>query len=234
MQSPRETYLSLYDRWEYNLALNSQWILIIHDLPRIRSVVEKIKPLESISTEVDWNISDVVYAKLTNEQVQTTTSMGCFFVDNVVIPGEGYTQEEATIANSNGFINMGVAGKRNSFVDKRIATSFRETNLDFVETVIRPWVIAGSHFGFFAYEDPANRIKVSRMQLIHFSRLKHTPIAPFDEETFRPIRKIYNFYDVAPVEVDEKRYTYNEDIGAPEIRSVGWTFSNYSVQYSRS
>lgn len=232
-QSPRETYLALLDRWEYNLALNSQWVLIIHDLPRIQSIVQKVQPLESWTPNTDWNINEVIYEKLTNEQVQATDAMGCFFVNNVVVPGESYNQEEAMIPNSGGFINAGVAGKRASFSGKRIATSFRETNLDFVETILRPWVIACSHIGFFAFQSAADNVKIPRMQLINFSRLKHTPTAPYDSETFRPIRKIYNFYNVAPIEIDTKTYDYIEDQGTPQMRQVGWIFDNYSIQYSR-
>lgn len=232
-QSPRETYLALLDRWEYNLALNSQWVLIIHDLPRIQGIVRKVQPLEAWTPNSDWNINEVIYEKLTNEQVQTTEAMGCFFVNNVVVPGESYNQEEAAIPNSGGYINVGVAGKRTSFSGKRVATSFRETNLDFVETVLRPWVIACSHIGFFAFQSAADNVKIPRMQLINFSRLKHTPVAPYDSETFRPIRKIYNFYNVAPIEIDTKTYDYTEDQGTPQMRQVGWIFDNYSIQYSR-
>ncbi len=232
-QSPRETYLALLDRWEYNLALNSQWVLIIHDLPRIQSIVQKVQPLEAYIPNTDWNINEVIYEKLTTEQVQTTEAMGCFFVNNVVVPGEAYNQEEASIPNSGGNINAGVAGKRTSFSGKRIATSFRETNLDFVETILRPWVIACSHIGFFAFESAADNVKIPRMQLINYSRLKHTPNAPYDSETFRPIRKIYNFYNVAPIEIDTKTYDYTEDQGTPQMRQVGWIFDNYSIQYSR-
>lgn len=232
-QSPRETYLALLDRWEYNLALNSQWVLIIHDLPRIQSIVQKVQPLEAYVPNTDWNINETIYEKLTNEQVQATDAMGCFFVGNVVIPGEAYNQEEASIPNSGGYINAGVAGKRTSFSGKRIATSFRETNLDFVETVLRPWVIACSHIGFFAFQSAAESVKIPRMQLINFSRLKYTPNAPYDAETFRPIRKIYNFYNVAPIEIDTKTYDWTEDQGSPQMRQVGWIFDNYSVQYSR-
>lgn len=232
-QSPRDTYLSLFEKWEYNLALNSQWILIIHDLPRIRNIVSKVSTLESWIPNTDWNINTATYEALTKEQVQSTDAMGCFFVDNVVIPGEGYNQEEATINNSGGFINVGVSGKRSTFSGKRIATSFRETNFDFVETVLRPWIIACSHIGYFAFESTQNNVKIPRMQLIHFSRFKHTPTAPYSDETFRPIRKIYNFYNVAPVEVDSKTYTYAEDQGTPPTRQVGWIFDSYSIQYSK-
>jgi hypothetical protein len=229
-QSPRETYLSLLDQWEYNLALNSQWVLIIHDLKRIQSIVQKVQPLEAYNSNTDWSINEAIYEKLTNERVQATDEMGCFFVGNVVIPGEAYNQEEASIPNSGGNINAGVAGKRTSFSGKRIATSFRETNLDFVETVLRPWVIACSHIGFFAFQSAADGVKIPRMQLINFSRRKHAPAAPYSK-TFRPIRKIYNFYNVAPIEIDTKTYDYTEDQGTPPMRQVGWVFDNYSIEY---
>lgn len=229
-QSPRDTYLSLLDQWEYNLALTSQWILIIHDLPRIKNIVRKVQPLEAWSPNIDWTINDVVYEKLTNEQVQATDQMGCFFVDSVALPGDGFSQEEATIPNSGGLINAGVAGKRTTFSGKRIGTTFRETNLDFVEAVLRPWIIACSHIGFFAFQQAADNVRIPRMQLINYSRFRYAPNTPTSQSD-RPRRKMYNFYNVAPVEIDAKTYSYTEDQGSPQMRSVGWIFDSYSLQY---
>jgi hypothetical protein len=229
-QSPRESYLTLLERYEYNLALNSQWVLIIHGFPQI--VKQQIAQLEAIRTN-DWLLSDA-YDDLTKQQVQSTTEVGCFFVDSVTLPDDRYNVVQAGNYNFGGFIKPGVAGQRDAFASKSIATSFRETNSDFVDFVIRPWVIVSSYNGYFAYQNANERVRAPRIQLISFGRQKHTPIAPYDTNTFRPIRKVYNFYNCAPFGVDGKKYSYNEDQGTPDLRSVTWCFDNYSVNVSNT
>jgi hypothetical protein len=224
-QSPRESYLSLLERYEYNLALNSQWVLIIHGFPQ--TVKNQIAQLEAVRTN-DWLLSDT-YDDLTKQQLQATTEVGCFFIDSVQLPDERYNVAQAGNYDFGGFIKPGVGGTRDAFSSKSIVTSFRETNADFVDFVIRPWVIVASYNGYFAYQNQNERIRVPRIQLISFGRQKHTPIAPYDENTFRPTRKVYNFYNCAPYGVDGKKYSYNEDQGSPEMRSVTWCFDNYSV-----
>lgn len=227
-QSPRESYLTLLERYEYNLALNSQWVLVIHGFPQVAS--EQISQLEAARPN-DWLLSDA-FSSLTKQQVQSTNEVGCFFVDSVSLPDERYGVETVGGYNFGGFARPGAAGARDAIASKYITTTFRETNLDFVDCVIRPWVVVGSYRGYFAYRDANLRIKTPRLQLISFSRQKHTPTAPYDENTFRPIRKVYNFYNCAPIGVDGKKYSYNEDQGTPEMRSVTWCFDNYGVNVS--
>lgn len=228
-QSPRESYLSLLERYEYNLALNSQWVLIIHGFPQI--VSQQIAQLEAIRTN-DWLLSDA-YTNLTSQQLQATQEVGCFFIDNVSLPEEKYDVTQAGNYDFGGFIKPGVAGARSGFAQRSVITSFRETNLDFIESVIRPWAITSSYYGFFAYENQNERVRCPRMQLIAFGRQKHTPVAPYDTNTFRPIRKVYNFYNCAPLGVDGKRYSYNEDMSNSELlRQVTWSFDNYSINLS--
>lgn len=228
-QSPRETYLSFLERYEYNLALNSQWVLIIHGFPAV--VSRQIAALEAVRP-TDWLLSDA-YTDLTAPPIQSSLEVGCFFIDNVSLPGEKYDIQSAGAYDFSGFIKSPVAGSRQAFASKNLTTTFRETNLDFIENVIRPWITVSSYRGFFAYENEADRVRVPRIQLISFGRQKHTPIAPYDNATFRPIRKVYNFYNCAPYGVDDKRYSYNEDMSTAELlRSVSWTFDNYSVNSS--
>lgn len=228
-QSPRETYLSFLERYEYNLALNSQWVLIIHGFPQTAS--QQIAQLEAIRSN-DWLLNDA-YSNLTTPQLHTSPEVGCFFIDNVSLPKETYDLTQSGDYNFGGFIKPGVAGARSGFSQRTLSTTFRETNSDFVESVIRPWAITCSYYGFFAYENTNDRIRTPRIQLISYGKMKHTPTAPYDSNTFRPIRKVYNFYNCAPLGVDDKRYSYNEDTSTLELlRSVTWSFDNYSINLS--
>lgn len=220
MGSPRETFLKQFENWELNIALGSQWVLMISGFPD--SVINQVGSHEAIiQNGSDWLISGADYNLVTSQGVQNTAEMGCFFIDSVVIPGEGYNSDEVSSQNSNGFISSAVVGKRSSFTGKRLVTNFRETNSDFVELVIRPWIIMAGYRGYFAYPNESDRVRTNSIQLINYSRYQAGQ---------RRIRKIYTFYNVAPIEVDGRTYNYSEDMGPPTTRSVGWTFDNYSIQ----
>lgn len=202
------------------MALGSQWVLMISGFPD--SVINQIGSHEAIiQNGSDWLISGADYNLVTSQGVQNTAEMGCFFIDSVIIPGEGFNGDEVSAPNSNGFISSAVAGKRTSFTNRRLVTKFRETNSDFVELVIRPWIIMAGYRGYFAYPNESDRVRTNSIQLINYSRYAVGS---------RRIRKIYTFYNVAPIEVDGRTYNYTEDMGPPNTRDVGWTFDNYSIQ----
>lgn len=211
MATPVETYLSLLSEYENNLALNSQWVLIISGFPSGLSSLPQIFE--------KWPAGNNT-SQLTNDRVQRNEMVGCFFIDSVSLPGEGYSTQ--TVGDlKGGYIRPIVAGVRDEINNKTLTTTFRETNLDFIEGVIRPWIIMTSHLGYFAYPNEAMRTKIGKISLISYGRRK---------ETDRPVRKIYNFYKCAPAAVDAKRYSYNEDMSTSELnRVVSWTFDNYDV-----
>ena len=227
LNSPRETYLALLEQWEYNLALNSQWVLLIKSFPN--SIAQKIASLEGNNR--DWQITPEAYAKLTGDNVQHTDAVGCFFADSATIPGESYDLMSTGLQNANGFMRTSVAGSRADNISREFALTFRETNGDFIEKIIKPWIIVAAHQGYFAYSDSAMNIRTN-IQVISYSRMKHTPNSPYDAQTFRPVRKIYNFYNCAPIGVLSKNLSYQEDQSAGDlIRAVRWSYDTYTMSF---
>lgn len=236
---------------DFTIPLDSQWALFIHDFP---SVIQRISEFETTTSTVggagngDWNLSQEKYNALVGGRVHTTYPMGCYFVDSVSVPGESFSLQTADLTNNNGFLEGAVAGKRTDLASRNFTTSFRETDLDFIEGIIRPWIIMASYYGLFAYSNTNLRTKIPRIQVINFSKFKAGPrqftgagqlngvnasqqgIIPDDRD--RPVRKIYNFYGCVPRSIDDKRLSYApvSDAGSL-IRSVGWSFDNMTVQY---
>lgn len=236
---------------DFTIPLDSQWALIIHDFP---SIIQRISEFETTTSTVggqgngDWNLSQQQFNALTSSMVQNTLPMGCYFVDSVSVPGESYSLQTADLTNNNGFLEGAVAGKRTDLASRNFTTSFRETDLDFIEGIIRPWVIMSSYYGLFAYSDTNLRVKIPRIQVVNFSKYRASP-RQFTgagqlngvnasqqgivfNDIDRPVRKIYNFYGCVPRSIDDKRLSYApvSDAGSL-IRSVGWSFDNMTVQY---
>lgn len=238
---------------DFTIPLDSQWALFIHDFP---SVIQRISEFETTTSTVggqgngDWNLSERQYRALTSTPVQNSVPMGCYFVDSVSVPGESFSLQAADLTNNNGFLEGSVAGKRTDMASRNFTTNFRETDLDFIEGIIRPWIIMSSYYGLFAYSNTNLRVKIPRIQVINFSKAKAFPrqftssgrlITDADASSpgvsdpsnlSRPVRKIYNFYGCVPRSVDDKRLSYAPvgDAGSL-IRSVGWSFDNMTVQY---
>lgn len=241
---------------DFTIPLDSQWALFIHDFP---SIIQRISEFESTTTSAvggqgngDWNLSERQYNALTSTPVQNSVPMGCYFVDSVSVPGESFSLQAADLTNNNGFLEGSVAGKRTDLASRNFTTSFRETDLDFIEGIIRPWIIMSSYYGLFAYSNTNLRVKIPRIQVINFSKAKASPrqftnsgrlLQGVDASSplaaaadpglqSRPVRKIYNFYGCVPRSVDDKRLSYApvSDTGSL-IRSVGWSFDNMTVQY---
>lgn len=195
-----------------------------------RMIKDKIGAFEAIRTG-DWELSEEQFALATGGAVQHSQEIGCFFVDSVESPGEGYNNQSIDIfgENTGGFLRPSVPGARTALASRELVTVFRETNLDFVESVIRPWIIMASHYGYLAYADPNLRVRIPRIDVISFGRFRHAFSAPFSDG-FRPVRKIYTYYNCAPVRIESKRHTYGDETFGELLRPVSWTYDNYSVK----
>lgn len=209
-------YLSQYDKWAYNLALKSQWLFSIDSIPGV-DLLQQITSYES-----RWIIDQGAQEALRSQDIQNG-DIGCFFIDKVTVIGDGSSERRPAIGGEGGFIAAPTVSRRKDF--NRLVTSFKETNSDFIEAVIRPWIILGGFYGSFAYKPDGSTNNFpylkTNITLISFARYNtSTPIQ----------RKIYRFYNAMPIEVDATTYTYNEDSGTPETREIGWIFDRYSVE----
>jgi hypothetical protein len=216
VSAPIRSFLSVIDEWGYNIPLQSQWIVKIYDFPS--AIKSQVPNLERISGS-DWNIGSA-FDKLTSPRVQSNPAMGCFFAQTVGGAPESYGVSVANLGSSgtaNGGLIPGlISTGRADFANRPLSISFRDTNLSFVDVVIRPWVILAAHMGRIA---DGNNIK-SHIQVIHFAR---------GSRTSRPIRKITNYYGATPISVEAISHTYEED-STVKIVATQWVYDNYSIE----
>jgi hypothetical protein len=141
---------------------------------------------------------------------------GCMFVQAVQIPGESTTTNPEGL-QTNGYIRSVVGGGRDSFQGLQII--FLETNVSFVDNIVRPWVVATSNLGLIARKGSDNyRCTISVYKLGVISA--DTP--PF-------VLQKFTFFGACPVSVSGEEYNYSQTNSAIN-RETNFIYHYYNVE----
>lgn len=160
-----------------------------------------------------WLINDAIDATLIKDYQQTK---GCMFAQAVQIPSEGIVANPEGI-QSNSFIQSYLGGGRNAFETLKI--TFLETNISFVDNVIRPWVITTGHLGMIARsgKDQNYRCNITVYKL--------GVLSPSESPS---ILQSYTFYGACPIDVSGEEYNYTQ-VSAPINRETTFVYHYYSL-----
>jgi hypothetical protein len=222
--STRDYFLTQLESWITSIPLQSQWIVLIQPFPACINT-EILQGLEYTGGDYkNYNIDNArnILASFPFQKVN-----GCLFAQSVTIPQEELNISRASVENNRGFL-PGILSNGRSLYNNRLTIEFLETNTSFSDFVIRPWVIASEHFGFVARENdtPYSRdirnVK-STVYVLEYSRT-------YQNVSMIP-KKVWTFFNCAPISVNSYNLTYNEPNEAPKIRT-DWTFTNYAVSNS--
>lgn len=233
----RSHFLNALDQWEFSLPLNQLW-MVFFTIPRIVTDHMYDKFGEALTTDLTRGGINRAHEYLNTEQYMR--HIGCAFAQTVSIPQEQNAIEKVGPTNR-GFLKAPILQQRQQFASLNI--EFLETNMSFVDFLIRPWIVLSSHLG---YVKRTNAMRVSvDMMLVNFakggSNLKYIPYtaarangATSDElnvvnsRGFVP-RKIYMFNGCTPINTASERYGYSSE-GSIDRRDTEWTFKRYHVQ----
>jgi hypothetical protein len=207
------------------LPKGAQWILVFEGAFQSGGTsgsldFSEVLPVPAILTGVKyeprtWDVEGALNTTLAKDYQQTK---GCLFVQAVSIPGESNVANPEGIQQS-GYIRTVVGGGRDAF--QNVTISFLETNISFVDNVIRPWVIATAHLGMIARSGSKN-------YRCNFSVYKLGILTP--SETPHVLMK-YTFYGACPISVTGEEYNYTQT-SSPINREATFTYHYYSVESS--
>ena len=217
-----EHFLEKISSQEFQIPIEANFIIGIDKLEKI---------VEKLSTDV---ILQQIFAinnsfsknKLLNfrsylEGVQDDV----FFATGMSFPGEEISGSRAGLASSStglhgDILSAPVLKGRKDLANFQI--SFLETNESVIDNVLRPWVIATSHFGLFARKNNLQNFKtnVTAIFLDKFTQDK-------DRESAR--RKIITFYNAVPLSVASYDVEYGSKNVGKRTTKTTWTYSYYSV-----
>ena len=138
----------------------------------------------------------------------------CMFANGISLPVEKNNYERVGMLNA-GLVSGVISTSREQ--QKSLDITFLETNLSFLDFIIRPWIIAGTHRGLIARSD-AKTIKTNITAYF------------YDKNMNNKVRKQYDFYGCMPVSLDGATYaTHDYGASLPTVGKVGWAYNSYTV-----
>ena len=215
--SPRDYFLKNLEKWELGIPLQAQWtVRIVPENPNVSTFLRTIGTQYTSIDYASFIIPPRVAERLFNSRTQSVEyGLGLYFAQGISLPREGFTPIDSGIDNGGGFLRGVAAGDRLGIKDKSFSLNLLETNLDFCDGIIKPWIIATAYRGLIEL-GVENSIK-STVYIEQFTR------GSVNDE--KPVRKTHTFFGCVPFEIDGNSLNY--DAERTVTRSISWIFSQY-------
>lgn len=143
--------------------------------------------------------------------------------------GVDLTAEKTNVSSQgitkNGLLPVGPFMDSREYPDTDLDIQFQETNVSFVDHIIRPWIQLYATYGNFADND-----LTSNVTIYFLSKETVSSRSFFATSTAKPIvRKTYKYYDCIPYNIQSANVA--EYTGDSQIGSIAttWRFSKYDV-----
>jgi len=203
------------------LPKGAQWILVFEgafnpnqgapDYPEplpVQAILNTIK-----YEPKKWAIEESLRTTLGDDYQKTK---GCLFAQAVQIPGENNVANPEGIQQG-GYIRSYLGGGRDPF--EPLQVTFLETNVSFVDNVIRPWLITTAYLGMIA------RSGATKNYRCNISVIKLGVITP-QQPPF--VLQKYTFFGACPITITGEEYNYTQT-SSPINREVTFVYHYYSL-----
>jgi hypothetical protein len=219
--SPRDYFLVQMESWFTAIPNTTQWVIVVDNYPQgLRTnLLQGLERHDGSRKGFDIDLAKTILTSFPLQKV-----VGCLFAHSVTIPTEQYSVNTVSVNNNRGFL-PGILGGNRETEFPTLNIDFRETNTSFIDFVIRPWVILGSHFGMCARPGDILNRKDPKNFKVNMTLLQYT----FTYASISMIpRKVFTFYNCMPYQIAEQTLDYTD----PKLTTYNtrWTYSNYTVE----
>jgi hypothetical protein len=198
------------------LPKGAQWVVDFEGLNDVKAAILQTAALEPGK----WNIKDGLNLLI---DTKNYNRKGCLFCQAVSVPGE------QSIANPEGiqknqFIRTATGDGRNDYTSNGLRMVFLDTNVSFVDNVIRPWVVTTARLGLIARPPGVTNYR----QDITVYKIG---VLTKDKPPF--ILQKYTFFGACPIEVSAEEYNYTP-ASASVNRESTFIFHHYSLDTNKN
>ncbi len=224
----RQTYFKALESWEANIAA-SNYFLVVFDLPVIVTDTSMKQWGEQLSSSFPWGV-DIAKKRLQDDPAYQRY-VGCIFCTGASLPQETISVSYAGF-NNRGFIKAPFIQDRQAYA--QVQLEMYESNLSYLDFVLRPWMILCSHYGLTARENSLEKVTTD-VYIIELSRAGYAASmgaaggqdngAPYNIKGLMP-RKITILKDAFPGESPSKTVNFGQGEGITRS-GVGFYYSRY-------
>ncbi len=198
------------------LPKGSQWVVDFEGLRDVRRAILTTAAKEPRKWDIEGGLNLLINSENYNNR-------GCLFAQAVQIPGESVIANPEGI-QKNHFIRSAIGDGRVDYAPTGLNMVFLNTNVSFVDNVIRPWVITTGRLGLIARPEGPTQYRQD------ISVYKLGVLTP-EQPPF--VLQKYTFYGTCPIEVSSEEYNYAPET-SPVNREVTFIYHYYSLETSRN
>ena len=228
---PIRRRLQLLRKWRYDIPLKFLWAVYIYPkTPNLNELGENIRTVISkyeINNTNQWPVN----TKGLTDVMDPFGSFGILLAQNIALPSDAFDIGNTTIDGAGGRLGGQYAGNRQGYgSSNKVDITFLETNIDIFDYFIKPWIIANSYKGLIEDGTGENELKCN-LRLIQFSRdvESYPGVLGTDSKIDLSVRKIIEFYDVTPFQINGDSLSYGDLSMSDLTRTVSFSFSRYAV-----
>lgn len=166
-----------------------------------------------------WNTSKAAEILLNSDY---QSRHGCLFAQAIELPGEKIQTNVEGSIKANGFIRARVGGGREDFSTLKI--TFLETNISFVDSLLRGWALATANFGMIA-RAPSDPLQY-RTTLYCYKFGTHSSSEP------PYVLQQVVFDGICCISVSSEEYNYAPVSGTAKMREAEFLYNSYAVDTS--
>lgn len=220
----RDEFLTQMSRWVLSIPVNSMFLVHIENIPKQFAKYLEQTNMDKLEKMFNDGNKDQNYI---NPQVFFNGENVLFLTQKCSLPIEDAQVKSSETLGGLGMMQpfMFSEGRQWSFLDSGIDIEFLETNLSFVDFVLRPWAITMQTRGLIADRNSEEKVYKTTITVYEFSKsLSHIKNGI--------VRKEWTFKNAHPVNV--QTYSLNMQPSNTVIQvSQKWQFSEYDVSTTK-
>jgi len=220
--SPYEYYLDLLGKWSTNNALPTLWFCTFH-LDSVNclkgNLQNQLNAYESSLGKSGWNISNNTVKYLIDGRLQYASDslMGCVFAKEINLPPENIDAGHSGL-DYGGFMAPATISERSKYVN--LDVTFLETNASFIDLILKPWSVLVGYNGFVARSKNSPKgVKCNQCDICLLGKA--------GSGSNMVIRKIYRFYNIAPINIGREMYSHTSD--ALKTTQASFVYDGYTI-----
>ena len=199
------------------LPKGAQWVVDFEGLASVKGAIIRTAQIEPGKWDIETGLNTLISNQDYNRK-------GCLFCQAVSIPGEQAIANPEGI-QKNHFIRTAVGEGRSDYTPNGLRMVFLDTNVSFVDNVIRPWTLTTARLGMIARPKGGDTNYRQNISVYKIGVL--TPQDP----PF--ILQKYTFFEACAVSVSEEEYNYTP-ASAPVNREAVFIFHHYSLETNKN